>query len=93
MVISGVEVKMVMAFVMVNIGPTEQQDEYAKDWLDIVKKQIEQIDNVIEAHHIFGRYDLILKVEAKDPDEISKVVDDIRSLSSVTATETFITHI
>jgi DNA-binding Lrp family transcriptional regulator len=70
---------------MIRISPGEQLD-----WTSIVKEKVEKIGKVKEVHAIFGRYDLIARVEAEDTEEIRKVVEDIRYIPGVTSTETFI---
>jgi DNA-binding Lrp family transcriptional regulator len=45
--------------------------------------------NIEEAHFLFGEWDIIAKVVARDFNEVSKVVlDEIRSLDGVIHTET-----
>ena len=45
--------------------------------------------NIQEAHFLFGEWDIIAKVVARDFNEVSKVVlDEIRSLDGVIHTET-----
>jgi len=52
---------------------------------DIVK----DMENVIEVHSLFGEYDLILKLQAKDFNTLGQtVVDDIRSIEGVEDTKT-----
>ena len=45
--------------------------------------------NIQEAHFLFGEWDIIAKVVARDFNEVSRVVlDEIRSLDGVIHTET-----
>ncbi len=45
--------------------------------------------NIQEAHFLFGEWDIIAKVVARDFNEVSRVVlDEIRSLDGVIQTET-----
>jgi len=78
----------VLAFVCVRIGSGEQQGLHRA-----VLEGIEEISGVLEAHLVFGRYDVIAKVEAKNTDDLSSlVVDRIKSIPGVLWTETFVTH-
>jgi DNA-binding Lrp family transcriptional regulator len=48
---------------------------------------------VIKVDSIFGRFDIIVEVEADEPHELSRlVIDKIKSISSVVSTETFVCH-
>lgn len=79
---------MVLAFVCIKIGSGEQQSLHRA-----VLEEIKKIPGVLEVHLVFGRYDAIAKVEAKDTDRLSTlVVDRIGSISGVLWTETFVTH-
>ena len=79
---------MVLAFVCVRIGSGEQRG------LDkAVLEGIRGIPAVLEAHLVFGRYDMIAKVEVKDSDALSSlVVDKVKSIPGVLSTETLIAH-
>ena len=84
---SGMD-RMVLAFVCVKIGSGEQQSLHRA-----VLEGIKKIPGVLEVHLMFGRYDAIAKVEAKDTDSLSTlIVDKIGSVNGVLWTETFVTH-
>lgn len=52
-------------------------------------KQLRSIDNVKEAHLVYGVYDIIVKIEAENLDKLKKIVTrNIRSLSEVRSTIT-----
>lgn len=79
---------MVLAFVCVKIGSAEQQSLHRA-----VLEGIKKVSGVLEAHLVFGRYDVVAKVEAKNTDDLSSlVVDRIRSIPGILWTETFVTH-
>ncbi|MFQ5711473.1 MAG: Lrp/AsnC family transcriptional regulator [Candidatus Geothermarchaeales archaeon] len=79
---------MVVAFVMVRIGPGEYLD-----WMRTVKERVAEVPEVTEVYSVFGRYDLIIKVEAESIDGVGSIVDDkIRPIAGVVSTETFIAH-
>ena len=79
---------MALAFVCVRIGSGEQQG------LDrAVLERIKEISGVLEAHLVFGRYDVVAKVQSKDTDDLSGlVVDRIKSIPGVLWTETYIAY-
>lgn len=73
---------MTLAFVLINteIGAMEE-----------VIKALNNIPNVIEAHLVYGVYDIIVKVEAKSMTELKTVVTwKIRRLDKVRSTLTTI---
>ncbi len=71
---------MAIGFVLVKTVPAAGREVY-----DIVK----DMENVIEVHSLFGEYDLILKLQAKDFNTLGQtVVDDIRSIEGVEDTKT-----
>ena len=78
---------MVKAFVMVNVGVGWLHKVYPRA---TYKEKIKEIAGVKEVYLIFGRYDLLVHLEAKSTDEIFRIVDDdIRNIPGIQATETF----
>ena len=72
-----------MAYVLIN---TEMGSE--REVLDAIKK----INNVIEAHAVYGVYDLIAKIEAETMNKFKETVTwNIRRLNKVRSTLTMIT--
>jgi DNA-binding Lrp family transcriptional regulator len=58
-----------------------------------IKETIKKMPGVIKVDSIFGRFDIIVEVEADEPHELSRlVIDKIKSISSVVSTETFVCH-
>jgi len=58
-----------------------------------IKEKIAKIPGVLKVEIVFGRYDIIAEVEAKDLDELSRVVtDQIKSIPNILSTETFICY-
>lgn len=56
-----------------------------------VFKQIESVKEIVECHHITGKYSLLLKVYAKSNEDLKRIiVEHIQSIVEVTGTETFI---
>jgi Lrp/AsnC family transcriptional regulator, regulator for asnA, asnC and gidA len=56
-----------------------------------VFKKISQIPEIVECHHISGKYSLLVKVHARDNEHMKKViVEKIQAIPEVTFTETFI---
>ncbi len=56
-----------------------------------VFKKIKDVKEVVECHHITGKYSLLIKVYAKNNEDLKRIiVEHIQSIVEVTATETFI---
>lgn len=54
-----------------------------------VEIKLRDINEISESHLLFGEYDLIVKLEAEDFDELGQmVVDKIRSIEGVLDTKT-----
>ncbi len=54
---------MVIGFVLINVSPLHEYDVF---------NRLSKIPEVIELHPLFGEYDLIAKVEAKDYESIGE---------------------
>ena len=79
---------MVRAYVMIKVGAGEYFGVEKT-----IKEKIAKMPEVIKVDSIFGRFDIIAEVEAKEPRELSLLVTDkIKSIPSVISTETFICH-
>ena len=71
---------MVVGFILISTK-SEVEEE--------VIKRLNTSPNIEEAHFLFGEWDIIAKVVARDFNGVSKIVlDEIRSLDGVTHTET-----
>ena len=78
---------MVTAFVMINVGVGWLHKVYPRT---TYKEKLKKLSGVKEVYLIFGRYDLLVHLEAETMDEIIRIVDDeIRNIPGVYATETF----
>ena len=56
-----------------------------------VFRKIRQITEVVECHHISGRYSLFIKVYARDNEHLKNIiVEKLQSIPEVTATETYV---
>jgi DNA-binding Lrp family transcriptional regulator len=77
---------MIRAYVMAKVGASEYLGV-----MSTLKEEISRIPRVLKVHVIFGRYDIIAEVEAKDLEELSNLITDkVRSIPNVLSTETFI---
>ncbi len=69
--------------VQVNLISTRTHDQ--------VFEEISNIQEIVECHHITGKYSLLLKVYAKDNEHLKNIiVEHIQSIAEVTFTETFL---
>jgi DNA-binding Lrp family transcriptional regulator len=72
---------MVIAVTMVNVVPGKEKEFY---------NAVKNIKNVRDVIHVFGEFDFVVIVEAKDLNELNRTVDSIRSMEGVTKTQTVI---
>jgi DNA-binding Lrp family transcriptional regulator len=73
---------MVLAYIMVRVDAGEERN---------VMKQIEKFNEVKDSHIIYGEWDLIMKIEVPNVEEITVfVVDKLRKIDSVKLTSTMI---
>jgi len=71
---------MPVGFVLISTAPAKEHQVY---------NELMKIKEIVELHPLFGEYDLIAKVEAKDLDDLGKiVVEKIRSIDGVADTKT-----
>ncbi len=72
---------MVVAVTMVNVKPGKEKDFY---------NAVKGLENVRDVIHVFGEFDFVVIVEAKDLNDLNKTVDNIRGMDGVTKTQTVI---
>jgi DNA-binding Lrp family transcriptional regulator len=71
---------MAVGFVLINVAPAHEHDVYNK---------LSKIPQIVELHPLFGEYDLIAKIDAKDFEELGTIiVNKIRSIAGVLDTKT-----
>jgi DNA-binding Lrp family transcriptional regulator len=77
---------MVTTFILVKVGTGEQLN-----FIKSVKEEISKIKGVTKVYGVFGRYDLLVQVEAASLDELSRmVIDKMRAIGGVLSTESLI---
>ncbi len=58
---------------------------------DEVFEKISRIPEIVEAHHITGKYSLLLKILTRNNEHLKQIiVENIQSIPEIVATETFI---
>ena len=71
---------MAVGFVLIGVEPKRDREVYDK---------LLKIEEIVEIYPLFGEYDLIAKVEAKDYESIGAVVvEKVRSVGGVRTTKT-----
>lgn len=69
--------------IQVNLTSTTTHEE--------VFQQIKQIPEIVECHHITGKYSLLVKIFARNNEHLKKIiVEKIQSIIEIVATETLI---
>ena len=71
---------MVFGFVLISTAPTKEREVY---------NGLVKLKEVIEAHPLFGEYDIIVKVEAENFNKMAElIIDKIRTVKGVIDTKT-----
>ena len=71
---------MVLGFVLMHISPLHEYEVFNK---------LLKLQEVIEVHPLFGEYDLIAKIEAKDYESIGEIIiHKIKIIDGITDTKT-----
>jgi DNA-binding Lrp family transcriptional regulator len=71
---------MAIGYVLIVTAPTKEHDIYST---------LSDLDEIVEVHPLFGQYDLIAKIEAKNLNVLGDiVVNKIRNLPGVVETKT-----
>jgi DNA-binding Lrp family transcriptional regulator len=71
---------MAIGFVLMHISSLRENEVFNK---------LSKIPEVVEVHSLFGEYDLIAKIEAKDYESIAKIIiHKIKTIDGVTDTKT-----
>jgi len=79
-------INVVTAFVLVKVGTSEHLN-FAKS----AKEELGKISGVKNVYGVFGRYDLVVHVEAANLEELSRMImDKMRAIPGVLATESLI---
>ena len=69
--------------IQVNLTSTSTHDE--------VFQKISRIPEIVECHHITGKYSLLIKILTRNNEHLKKIiVEKIQSIPEIIATETFI---
>lgn len=69
--------------IQVNLTATSTHEE--------VFRKIEQIPEIVECHHITGKYSLLVKILSRNNEHLKTIiVERIQSIPEIVATETFI---
>jgi len=77
---------MVTAFILVKVGTGEQLN-FAKS----AKEEMSKIKGVTKVHGVFGRYDLLVQIEASSLEELSRIImDKMRAIPGVLSTESLV---
>ncbi|OIP05850.1 MAG: transcriptional regulator [Bacteroidetes bacterium CG2_30_32_10] len=69
--------------IQVNLLTTKSHEE--------VYRKITQIPEIVECHHISGKYSLLIKIYTKDNEHLKNIIiEKIQSIQEIVSTETFI---
>jgi len=69
-----------IAYIFATCIPGQEQDAISK---------IKKLQNVVEVNGIMGRYDIFVKVHAKNDIDLHSTIMSIRDVPAITSTSTF----
>ena len=70
------------AYLFIELGSSDEED---------VVEKLKEMDEIKEAHILFGEWDIIAKVEVNSPEDLTTfIIDKIRSMKEVKMTSTMI---
>jgi DNA-binding Lrp family transcriptional regulator len=70
----------VVGFVLMHVSPSHEHEVFNK---------LSKIPEIIELHSLFGKYDIIAKIEAKDYESVGDIViRKIRTIDGILYTST-----
>ncbi|TLX84781.1 MAG: Lrp/AsnC family transcriptional regulator [Thaumarchaeota archaeon] len=69
-----------IAYIFATCIPGQEQEAISK---------IKKLQNVVEVNGIMGRYDIFVKVSAKNDIDLHSTITSIRDVSAITSTATF----
>ncbi|HJU13883.1 MAG TPA: Lrp/AsnC ligand binding domain-containing protein [Candidatus Nitrosotalea sp.] len=69
-----------IAYILATCAPGQEKEAISK---------IKDIKNVVEVNGIMGRYDIFVKVSAKEDLDLHATITSIRDVTSITSTATF----
>ncbi len=60
------------------------------------ERELERTEDVLECHHVTGRHTLMVKLKTESTESLERLIDRVRAIEGVTATETMValsTHV
>src|SRR5271167_3045259 len=74
--------KDVAAFIGVSIGDPRTISQF--------EQTVEQLDDVLECHHVTGEYTVLLKIKTRNTTSLEELIKAIRLINGVSRTETMV---
>ena len=72
---------MVIGVTMVKVVPGQEKSVY---------NALQEIDGIKDVYHVFGEFDFVVIIEVEGLSMLNKLVDIIREIDNVTATQTVV---
>ncbi|MDD1754686.1 MAG: Lrp/AsnC ligand binding domain-containing protein [Methanothrix sp.] len=72
---------MVIGVTMVKVVPGQEKTVY---------NELQEIDGIKDVYHVFGEFDFVVIIEVEGLSMLNKLVDVIREIDNVTATQTVV---
>ncbi|NPV61202.1 MAG: Lrp/AsnC ligand binding domain-containing protein [Methanotrichaceae archaeon] len=72
---------MVIGVTMVKVVPGQEKSAY---------NSLQEIEGIKDVYHVFGEYDFVVIIEVEGLSTLNRLVDTIREIDNVTATQTVV---
>lgn len=72
---------MVIGVTMVKVVPGEEKTAYGS---------LQNVDGIKDVYHVFGEFDFVVIMEVEGLSTLNQLVDTIREIDNVTATQTIV---
>lgn len=66
--------------------------EGGQSGIKTIVEEVKELSGVVEIHRILGPFDVIVKAETEDMDELTKLIDEIRNIYGTKDTTTLPVH-
>lgn len=74
---------MPIAYVLINVEISSDEE---------VLKELKKVERVVEAHTVYGVYDIVAKIESDTMERLDDIISQVRQLKNVHSTLTMLVY-